>query len=303
MSNPVNIVEVGPRDGLQNEPKNIPTELKIRFINALADAGLKYIEATSFVSPKWVPQMADHTAVMQGIQRKPGVHYSALVPNIHGLEDAVNANVQEIAVFTAASETFSKKNTNCSIEESLARIYQVIEKAKPHQIPIRGYISCTLGCPYEGKINISEVARIAGKLISLGCHQISLGDTIGVGTANQAKALIKAVRQEIPIAKIAVHFHDTYAQALTNIYVSLEEGVTTVDSASAGLGGCPYAPGAGGNVATEDVVYLLDGLGIKTNIDLFKLARAGLIICDYLQQPPRSKVSIALASKIQHENH
>lgn len=291
----ITIVEVGPRDGLQNEPKNIPTELKIQFINALAQSGITHIETTSFVSPKWVPQMADHTEVMQGITRKSGVHYSALVPNIHGMEDAIKANLQEIAVFTAASETFSKKNTNCSIKESLERIQQVIEKAKTHHILVRGYISCVLGCPYEGPIEMSSVVHIAEQLIAMGCYQVSLGDTIGVGTANKAQALIKTVSQVIPLEKIAVHFHDTYAQALTNIYVSLEAGITTIDSAVSGLGGCPYAPGAGGNVATEDVVYLLQGLGITTGIDLPKLTEAGHLICDYLKHPPRSKVSIALA--------
>lgn len=293
----ITLVEVGPRDGLQNEPKNIPTELKIAFINALALAGLKYIETTSFVSPKWVPQMADHTAVAQGITRYPGVHYSALVPNIHGLEDAFTAKIPEIAVFTAASETFSAKNTNCSIEESLHRVAEVIEQAQAHQIPVRGYISCVFGCPYEGEIPLASVIRVAEHLLKLGCYQISFGDTLGVSTAQKTKTLIETIKRHVPLKQIAVHFHDTYAQALTNIYVSLAAGITVIDSAASGLGGCPYAPGAGGNVATEDVLYLLQGLGIHTGIDLLQVAKAGQKICAYLQQPPRSKVALALLSR------
>lgn len=290
----VNIVEVGPRDGLQNEPKNIPTSLKIEFINQLSHTGLKIIEATSFVSPKWVPQMADHSEVMRGITRNPHVRYTALVPNEQGLADAIAAHSEEIAVFTAASETFNQKNINCSIEESLNRIGRVIEIAKKNNIPVRGYISCVLGCPYEGKMTPQPVCYVAEKLIQLGCYQISLGDTIGVGTPNQVQALMDHITQKIPVKKIAVHFHDTYAQALANIYVCLEKGVSTIDSSVAGLGGCPYAPGAGGNVATEDVVYLLNGLGVECGVNLQRLAQAGRLICDYLQQPPRSKVSIAL---------
>lgn len=291
----VTIVEVGPRDGLQNESKNIPTALKIDFINQLSTVGLKIIEATSFVSPKWVPQMADHNAVMTGIQRRPNVRYTALVPNEQGLKDALNCDVQEIAVFTAASETFSQKNTNCSIEESLNRIAAVIAGAKKHPIPVRGYVSCTLGCPFEGEINPQHVQRIAEKLITLGCYQVSLGDTIGVGTPHKVQKLIDVVSQKIPLDTLAVHFHDTYAQALVNIYAALEKGITTVDSSVAGLGGCPYAPGAGGNVATEDVVYLLNGLGIDNGVNLKKLAAIGRMICDHLAITPRSKVSIALA--------
>lgn len=290
----MNIVEVGPRDGLQNEPTNIPTELKIQFINLLAQTGLKYIEATSFVSPKWVPQMSDHTEVMRGIQRDKDITYSALIPNLQGLQNALQVGIKEIAVFTTVSETFCHKNTNTSIEQSLDNIRSILEIAKQQAIKVRGYISCTLGCPYEGKIPLQKTADLADQLLTLGCYQVSLGDTIGIGTANQAKDLIKTVRQCVPIDCIAVHFHDTYAQALTNIYACIEEGVTTIDSSVAGLGGCPYAPGAGGNVATEDVVYLLEGLGIKTGIDLPKLAAAGRLICDYLKQAPRSKVSLAL---------
>ncbi len=298
----VTIVEVGPRDGLQNEPKNIPTALKIDFINKLSQSGLPVIEATSFVSPKWVPQMADHSDVIQGIERNTNVRYSALVPNEHGLEDALATNIQEIAVFTAASETFSKKNTNCTIAESLERIKNIIDLAKERNIMVRGYVSCTLGCPYEGDIELSAVTALSEKLIDLGCYQVSLGDTIGVGTAKQAKNMVKAVKQHIAVDQLAIHFHDTYAQALTNIYACLDEGIRTIDSAVAGLGGCPYAPGAGGNVATEDVVYLLNGLGLETGIDLNKLTAAGKLICDYLEQTPRSKVALALSKASYRKN-
>ncbi len=291
----VTIVEVGPRDGLQNEPKNIPTALKIDFINRLSETGLRVIEATSFVSPKWVPQMADHSEVMKGIKRNPNVRYTALVPNEHGLNDALDSQVQEIAIFTAASETFSQKNTNCFIEESLNRIALVIEGAKKHHIPVRGYVSCAIACPYEGETDPKQVLNVSEKLLNLGCYQISLGDTIGIGTPNKVQKLIDLVSQSISIDKLAVHFHDTYAQALVNIYAALEKGITTVDSSVAGLGGCPYAPGAGGNVATEDVVYLLNGLGIESGIDINKLAKTGRMICDHLDIAPRSKVSIALA--------
>lgn len=294
MTAPIRIVEVGPRDGLQNEPQIIPTELKLALIERLVAAGLRTIEVTSFVSPKWVPQMADHSTLLKGLSAHAGVRYLSLVPNVHGLQDAIAAGAKTISVFTAASETFSQRNTNCSIDESLQRIRDVIALARSHQIEVRGYLSCTLGCPYEGHVPVARVAQLAEQLISLGCYEVALGDTIGIGTAPQAKALVKEVSRAIPIKTIAVHFHDTYAQALTNIYVSLEAGVTTVDSAVAGLGGCPYAPGAGGNVATEDVVYLLEGLGVKTGVDLRAVAAAGRLICDHLQQPPRSKVSIAL---------
>ncbi len=291
----VTIVEVGPRDGLQNEHTNIPTDLKIQFINQLSQAGLPIIEVTSFVSPKWIPQMADHSEVMNGIKRYPNVRYTALVPNEQGLSDAVATHTQEIAVFTAASETFTQKNINCSIEESLHRIAKVIEGAKKNKLPIRGYVSCALGCPYEGEIKPEQVLSVSEKLIQLGCHQVSLGDTIGVGTPHKAATLIDVIRKKIPVEKLAVHFHDTYAQALTNIYVCLEKGIRTIDSSVAGLGGCPYAPGAGGNVATEDVIYLLNGLGIQHGVDLKRVATAGRLICDYLKIPPRSKVSVALA--------
>lgn len=291
----VSLVEVGPRDGLQNEPKNIPTTLKIEFINQLSQTGLKIIEATSFVSPKWIPQLADHTEVMRGITRQPQVRYPVLVPNEQGFTDAMTAGANEISVFTAASETFNQKNINCSIEESLQRIAKVIANAKKQNIPVRGYISCVLGCPYEGEIKPTQVSAVAEKLVQLGCYQISLGDTIGVGTPLKAQTLIEHVSQTIPQEKLAMHFHDTYGQALANIYASLEKGISTFDSSVAGLGGCPYAPGAGGNVATEDVVYMLNGLGIECGIDLTRLTQAGRLICDYLKQPPRSKVAIALS--------
>ncbi|MFK3617993.1 hydroxymethylglutaryl-CoA lyase, partial [Coxiella burnetii] len=296
---PKKVTHVGvvPRDGLKNEPQNVPTHYKIEFINQLSQSGLSVIEATSFVSPKWVPQMADHRELMEGITRNPSVRYTALVPNEQGFDDALDAHISEVSVFTAASETFSQKNTNCSIEESLNRIARVIERAKKNNLAVRGYVSCVLGCPYEGEIAPHQVLTVAERLVNLGCYQISLGDTIGIGTPLKAQQLIDVISSKIPIEKIAVHFHDTYAQALTNIYVSLEKGVSTIDSAVAGLGGCPYAPGAGGNVATEDVVYLLNGMKIECGVDLKRLTRAGRLICDYLGRPSRSKVAIALASR------
>ena len=291
----ITLVEVGARDGLQNELQTIPTELKIRLIDALAESGLPVIEATSFVSPKWVPQMADHADVMRGITRKENVRYPVLVPNERGFNDAIAAGATEIAVFTAASEAFSQKNTNCSIDESFDRISAVLNLAKQKSIPVRGYLSCVLGCPYEGEVPLKQVVKVAEKLIDLGCYQVSLGDTIGIGTPNKARALVQAVKQSVAIEQIAVHFHDTYAQALVNIYSAIEEGVRTVDSAVSGLGGCPYAPGAGGNVATEDVVYMLSGMGIETGVDLPVLVKAGQLICDYLGHAPRSKAALAIS--------
>jgi len=296
MENHITIYEVGPRDGLQNEAINIPTEIKIEFINHLSETGLTKIEATSFVSPKWVPQLADNASVMQGITRNPKVKYSVLIPNIAGLELALPHAPNEIAVFTAASETFSQKNTNCSIKQSMERVEKIAAVARARHIPFRGYISCVLGCPYEGEVPIKKTVELAEKLIKLGCYQVSLGDTIGVGTAHKTKKLIDAVAAAIGVDKVAVHFHDTYAQALTNIYVSLEAGVTTFDSSVGGLGGCPYAPGAGGNVATEDVVYLLNGLGLHCGVDLIKLINASKTVQHFLQRPTRSKVALALDS-------
>jgi isopropylmalate/homocitrate/citramalate synthase len=293
----VKMVEVGPRDGLQNESTYVPTHIKIELIQRLADSGLSVVEATSFVSPKWVPQMADHTEVMAGIKRKPEVNYPVLVPNMKGFEAAVAAGAQEIAVFSAASETFSKKNTNCSIAEGLERFNAVCKAAHSIEIRVRGYISCVLGCPYEGEVTPGKVADVAMLLYEMGCYEISLGDTIGVGTPGKTKAMIEAVAERVPVEKLAGHFHDTYGQALANIYAALECGVAVIDSSVAGLGGCPYARGASGNVASEDVLYMLNGLGITTGVDLGKLVNAGQFISDYLGRPPVSKVSRAITAK------
>lgn len=292
----VKIVEVGPRDGLQNESKIIPTDIKIDFINRLADTGLKVIEATSFVSPKWIPQLADNKEVFNRINKKDGVSYPVLVPNVQGLDDAISCGVKEIAVFTTPSEQFSMKNTHCSVAESLQRITQVVVKATKHQIKIRGYISCVLGCPYEGEISPQKVAILADALFKMGCYEISLGDTIGVGTPIKTKELLLSVSEYVPVSHLAVHFHDTYGQALINIFVALQHGIAVIDSSTAGLGGCPYAKGATGNVATEDVLYLLNGMGIKTDIDLSKIIAVGQFISSFLDRRPQSKVSLALAA-------
>ncbi|GGY80662.1 3-hydroxy-3-isohexenylglutaryl-CoA/hydroxy-methylglutaryl-CoA lyase [Cellvibrio zantedeschiae] len=293
----VRIVEVGPRDGLQNEKQAIPTTTKIQLIEMLVDAGLTYIEAGSFVNPKWVPQMADSAEVFSGIKRKVGVTYAALVPNLQGYERAINVDANEVAIFAAASEAFSQKNINCSIDESIKRFETLIAAAKAQKIPVRGYISCVAGCPYSGDVNPNTVSAIARDLLAMGCYEISLGDTIGVGTARQIKTLIEAVAKEIPTEKIAVHMHDTYGQALTNIYASLEMGVNVVDSSIAGLGGCPYAAGASGNVATEDLVYLLNGLKIEHGVDLNKLIQAGNFISSALNKPNQSKAAQAFKNK------
>jgi hydroxymethylglutaryl-CoA lyase len=293
----VRIVDVGPRDGLQNEPKTVPTGAKIELVNRLADAGLPAVEAGAFVSPKWVPQMADSLEVLKGIRRRPGVSYPVLVPNMRGFESAVAANVDEIAIFGAASETFSRKNINCSIAESLERFAPVAAAAATRGIRVRGYISCVAGCPYEGEVAPAAVAAVAKALDAMGCYGVSLGDTIGVGTPGKVKAMIEAVAREVPIERLGVHFHDTYGQALANLYAALELGVATVDSSVAGLGGCPYAKGASGNVATEDVVYMLDGLGIETGVDLAQVFEAGRFICGVLGREPASKVARALAAK------
>lgn len=293
----VRIVEVGSRDGLQNEQQAIPTAAKIQLIEQLVDAGLTYIEAGSFVNPKWVPQMADSADVFSGIARKPGVTYAALIPNLQGFERAMAVNATEVAIFAAASEAFSQKNINCSISESLQRFETLIAAAQAQQIPIRGYISCVAGCPYAGEVEANKVADIAKELLAMGCYEISLGDTIGVGTAGQIKKLIDAVAQQIPLSQIAVHMHDTYGQALTNIYAALEMGISVVDSSIAGLGGCPYAAGASGNVATEDLVYLLNGLGIQHGVDLNKLLLAGDFISQVLNKPNQSKAAKALLNK------
>ncbi len=293
----VRMVEVGPRDGLQNEPGTVTTAQKIELIERLADSGLKVIESGSFVSPKWVPKMADTAAVLAGIKRRPGVHYPVLVPNMKGLEGALAADVTEIAVFAAASETFSQKNVNCSISESLDRFVPVCASALAHGVRVRGYISCVLGCPYEGAIEQSVVAEVAQRLVGLGCYEVSLGDTIGVGTPLLAQNMVDAVATAVPRDKIAVHFHDTYGQALANILACLERGVSVVDSSVAGLGGCPYAKGATGNVASEDVLYMLDGMGVETGIDLSALASAGRYISDILGRPAASRVARALAAR------
>jgi hydroxymethylglutaryl-CoA lyase len=293
----VRMVEVGPRDGLQNEATTVPAAIKIALIERLADAGLKTVEAGSFVSPKWIPQMADTAEVLAGLHRAPGVSYPVLVPNMKGFEGAVASHCDEVAVFAAASESFSRRNTNCSIAESFERIAPVAEAARTKNIRVRGYISTVVDCPYEGPIAPRAVAEVAAKLWEFGCYEISLGDTIGTGTPSRIQAMLDAVAAKVPVAKLAGHYHDTYGQALANVLASLERGVATFDSSVAGLGGCPYAPGATGNVASEDVLYMLDGLGIETGIDLAKLAAAGRFISAALGREPASKVARALAAK------
>lgn len=289
----VKIVEVGPRDGLQNEAKTVPTAAKIDFINQLSETGLSVIEVTSFVSPKWIPQLADHSDVFQGITKQPNVSYPVLVPNVKGLEDALVADAKVIAVFTTASEKFSQHNTNCSVEESLHRIAEIAEIAKKRQIRMRGYLSCAFGSPYEEKITPEKVAEIAETLLKMGCFEISLGDTIGVGTPLKVKRLLEIVSRHVPLKYLAVHFHDTFGQALVNIYSALEFGIATIDSSVAGLGGCPYAKGSSGNVATEDVVFMLNGMGVETGIDLKKLVAAGRFISKKIGRQPQSKVNLA----------
>ncbi|ESW13512.1 hypothetical protein PHAVU_008G202900 [Phaseolus vulgaris] len=290
----VKIVEVGPRDGLQNEKNIVPTAVKIELIHRLASTGLSVIEATSFVSPKWVPQLADAKDVMQAVHNLGSIRMPVLTPNLKGFEAAIAAGAREVAVFASASESFSKSNINCSIEESLSRYQAVIRAAKQLSIPVRGYVSCVVGCPVEGLIHPSKVAYVAKELYDMGCFEISLGDTIGVGTPGSVVPMLLAVMAVVPIEKLAVHFHDTYGQSLPNILVSLQMGISIVDSSVAGLGGCPYAKGASGNVATEDVVYMLNGVGVKTNVDLGKLLLAGDFISSHLGRPSTSKTAIAL---------
>jgi hydroxymethylglutaryl-CoA lyase len=292
----VKMVEVGARDGLQNEAQVVPTAVKVSLIDRLASAGLTTIEAGAFVHPKRVPQMADTADVLAGLSRRPGIRYPVLVPNETGMARALAAGAEEVAVFAAASESFSQHNINCSIDESLARFAPVMDTAVAKGVPVRGYVSCVLGCPYEGEIAPERVAEVSERLAGMGCYEISLGDTIGVGTPGKARAMMESVAARVPLGQLAVHFHDTYGQALANIHACLELGVATVDSSVAGLGGCPYAPGATGNVASEDVLYLLDGLGIGTNVDLAKLAAAGSFISGHLGRPPASKVALAMAS-------
>ena len=293
----VRIVEVGPRDGLQNEAQPISVTDKVQLVDALTAAGLGYIEVGSFVSPKWVPQMAGSAEVFAQIRRKPGVVYGALAPNLRGFEDALAAGVKEVAVFAAASEAFSQRNINCSISESLARFVPIMDSARQHGVSVRGYVSCVLGCPYEGDVSPQQVALVARELYAMGCYEVSLGDTIGTGTAGATRKMFDAVTAEVPRDKLAGHFHDTYGQAVANIYASLLEGIAVFDSSIAGLGGCPYAKGASGNVATEDVVYLLNGLGIETGIDLDALVLAGQQICTVLGRPTGSRVARARSAQ------
>jgi hydroxymethylglutaryl-CoA lyase len=292
----VKIVEVGPRDGLQNEQGLVPLAAKVALVEQLADAGCTVIETGSFVSPKWVPQMADSAAVFQQIKRQHNVRYTALTPNLRGLEAAIEAQVDEVAIFGAASEAFSQKNINCSIAESLERFLPVIELAQKHQLPVRGYVSCVLGCPYEGFIAPQKVAEVSQLLIDMGCYEISLGDTIGVGTPVKTQHMLDVVLSNIPADKLAVHFHDTYGQALANILIALQQGISVVDSAVSGLGGCPYAKGASGNVATEDLVYMLDGMNIETGINLKQLTQAGLKMMQALGRESNSKVARAITA-------
>lgn len=293
----VRLVEVGPRDGLQNEKQPISVADKVRLVDELSAAGLRYIEVGSFVSPKWVPQMAGSAEVFAGIQRQPGITYAALTPNLKGFEAALEARVEEVAVFAAASEAFSQKNINCSIAESLERFVPLMEAAKAASVRVRGYVSCVLGCPYDGEIDPEQVASVARELHAMGCYEVSLGDTIGTGTAGKTRALFEVVARDVPRERLAGHFHDTYGQALANIYASLLEGISVFDSSVAGLGGCPYAKGATGNVASEDVLYLLQGLGIDTGIDMDKLIAAGQRICEVLGKANGSRVARARLSR------
>jgi hydroxymethylglutaryl-CoA lyase len=302
----VKIVEVGPRDGLQNEVLSVPVKVKVELINKLVDAGLSVVESGSFVSPKWVPQMASSGEVYLAIKKRPVQKHSPmsfpmLVPNMQGLELALEVGVTEIAIFAAATEAFSQKNINCSIEQSIKRYQQVVQKAQSENVKIRGYISCVLGCPYEGKVSNDVVTNIALRLQDLGCYEISLGDTIGVGTPTNALEMIETVAQKVEIGQLAAHFHDTYGQALANIYAVLQAGVSIFDSSIAGLGGCPYAKGASGNVATEDLLYMLNGMNIETNVDMEKLLIAGDYINQFLSRQSTSKIALAVENRTTHD--
>ena len=299
LPNKVKIVEVGPRDGLQNEKETIPADVKIALVNRLTDAGFPNIEAASFVSPKWVPQMATSSEVMEKIRRKPGVIYSVLTPNMKGFEAALAAKADEVVIFGAASEAFSQKNINCSIAESIERFRDVAQAAKQHNIRLRGSISCSFGCPYQGEVPADSVADVVRRMRELGCDEIDIADTIGVGTPKKVQAVLQRAMQEFPVEHLSGHFHDTYGQALANIYASLEVGISIFHSSVAGLGGCPYAKGATGNVATEDVLYLMNGLGIETGIDLDAVVDAGQFISQHLGRKPVSRVSNAIAAKRQ----
>jgi len=290
----VKIVEVGPRDGLQNESVTVPAEIKVQLVELLADAGLPVIEVGAFVSPRWVPQMATSGDVFTQISKRAGISYPMLVPNLKGLELAHAAGVQEVALFAATTETFSQKNTNCSIAESIERFNAVIDAALALDMKVRGYISCVLGCPYEGEVSADTVLMLAEKMFARGCYEVSLGDTIGVGTAGAASALVEKLARQLPVQQLAAHFHDTYGQALANIHAVLQCGISVIDSSVAGLGGCPYAKGATGNVATEDVVYMLEGMGIDTGVDMDKLLDAGKFISDFLGREPVSRAATAL---------
>lgn len=293
MSNQISLIDVGPRDGLQNEKQTISTQTKIRLVERLADTGLKTVEAGAFVSPKWVPQMASSNEVMAGIARKPGVSYPVLTPNMKGYEAARTAEADTVAIFGAASESFSKKNINASIDETMERFKPVVAAAKADGIRVRGYVSCVLGCPYEGDVPVANVVKVSKALFEMGCYEISLGDTIGVGTAGKTRELVRTLASELPVTALAGHFHDTYGQALANIYASLDEGISAFDCSVSGLGGCPYAPGASGNVATEDVVYMLHGSGYETGVDLDALIETSLWISHELNRKPASKVTLA----------
>ena len=299
----VTLVEVGPRDGLQNEAQPVPAADKVELVHRLQQAGLQHIEVTSFVSPKWVPQMADNSAVMAGIARRPGVRYSALTPNMKGFEGALAAGADEVVIFAAASEAFSQRNINCSVAESIERFRPVAEAARAHGLRVRAAVSCALGCPYEGEVGIGAVVDVAQRLLDIGAHHIGIADTIGVGTAGRVSAVMEAALKHVPLSELSGHFHDTYGQALTNIHACLQLGIHTFDASVAGLGGCPYAKGATGNVATEDVVYLLHGLGIDTGIDLDALVDAGAFISGALGRKPVSRVANALLAKRSHNTH
>ena len=292
----VRIVEVGARDGLQNEKAIVPAATKIALIDRLSATGLRTIEATSFVSPKWVPQLADAAEVFAGIAKKPGVAYPVLVPNLQGYERAREVGAREVAIFTAASEAFSRKNINASIDESIDRFVPVLERARADGVKARGYVSTVLGCPYQGDVPVADVVRVARRLHDLGCYEVSLGDTIGIGTPGKARAMLRAVAAEVPMAALAVHFHDTRGQALANILACIEEGVAVVDSSVSGTGGCPYAKGATGNVASEDVVYMLEGMGIATGVDLGRLVETGLWLSEQLGRATSSRVARASAA-------
>ncbi|KAH7351638.1 hypothetical protein KP509_19G007300 [Ceratopteris richardii] len=293
----VKIVEVGPRDGLQNEKASVPTAVKIELIQRLAGAGLRVVEATSFVSPKWIPQLADAKDVMAAVRSFKGAQFPVLVPNLKGFDAAMACGVKEIAIFASASETFSQKNINCSIENSLQRYEEVVNAAQKNAIPVRGYLSCVVACPDEGPISPSKVAFVAKKLLDMGCYEVSLGDTIGAGTPGTVLQMLEAVMEAVPTKKVAVHFHDTYGQALANIFLALQMGISIVDSSVAGLGGCPYAKGATGNVATEDVLYMLNGLGVQTDVDIMKVISAGEYVCSHIGRQNSSKAAIALRRK------